>query len=69
MMMTVYVFIICLLEQYNHVLNVKLHPVGLNLFCSGIKYTEKDLVRRKVRHYPLMSVITYIRSVGTIIFG
>ena len=27
--------------------------VGLNIFYSARKYTEKDWVRHKVRHYPL----------------
>ena len=29
------------------------HVTGLNKFHSGIKYTEKDCVWLKVRHYPL----------------
>ena len=28
-------------------------PLGLNIYDLGIKYTEKDWVRFKVRHYPL----------------
>ena len=28
---------------------------GLNIFYSGIEYTEKDCVRHKVRHYPLQT--------------
>ena len=30
--------------------------VGLNIFYSGIEYTEKDRVRLKVRHYPHFTV-------------
>ena len=29
----------------------------LNIFYSGIEYTEKDWVRLKVRHYPLQSLV------------
>ena len=32
-------------------------PFGLNIFYSGIKYTEKDWVRHKVQHYPLQCSI------------
>ena len=28
----------------------------LNVFYSGIEYTEKDWMRFKVRHYPLKSI-------------
>ena len=28
--------------------------LGLNIFYSDIKYTEKDWVRHEVRHYPLV---------------
>ena len=34
---------------------VQTRAVGLNLFYSGINYTEKDWVRHKVRHYPLLN--------------
>ena len=30
--------------------------LGLNIFYSGIKYTEKDWVRHKMQHYPLQKV-------------
>ena len=30
--------------------------IGFNIFYSGIKYTEKDWVRHKVRHYPLQGI-------------
>ena len=29
---------------------------GLNIFYSGIKYTENDWVRLKVRRYPFQSI-------------
>ena len=31
--------------------------LGLNIFHSGIKYTEKDWVQLKVQHYPLYPYI------------
>ena len=31
--------------------------IGLNIFYSGRKYTEKDWVRLKVRHYPLQTLV------------
>ena len=43
-------------ESYNHI-NKQASLLGLNIFYSGIKYTEKDWVRHKVRHYPLLSSI------------
>ena len=43
--------------------------VGLNIFYSGIKYTEKDWVRHKVRHYALQKgkaeVQKHITQIGT----
>ena len=35
-----------------------MHSLGLNVFYSGIKYTEKYWVRPKVRHCPLQLVCT-----------
>ena len=32
-----------------------LYRVGLNIFYSVIKYTEKELVWLKVQHYPLQN--------------
>ena len=36
--------------------------IGLNLFYSGIKYTEQGCVRLKVRHYPLSLNLTLLPS-------
>ena len=30
---------------------------GLNIFYSGRKYTEKDWVQLKMRHYPLQMLV------------
>ena len=38
--------------------------IGLNIYYSGIKYTEKDCVRLKVRHNPLLKVEEEIQNVG-----
>ena len=41
--------------------------VGLNIFNSGIKYTEKDWVRHKARHYPLVGVDNVIKIIGLLV--
>ena len=39
-------------ETEKHVFSITRED-GLNIFYSGVKYTENDLVRLKVRHYSL----------------
>ena len=36
--------------------------VGVNIFYSGIKFTEKDWVHLKVQHYPLLPVLGEIMA-------
>ena len=41
---------------------------GVNVFYSGIMYTEKDWVRIKVRHYPIQLILQWVLG-GNILKG